>query len=257
MDFIMDKRISSSLALCLLALILIGPLWEAAGLPNSADGPLHLMRSGAMARAWSAGVFWPRWFPDVYAGLGAPTFHYYSPLFYLFVAALHSAGFAVDWAAKIVISACFLASGLAMFAWLRRLVRSEAGAFVGAALYLTQPALYREMLYQGSYPQLLALLFLPIGLWALTALAEEDRPWAWFTATASVTVLLLMHNLTAMLAGGTFTVYWLFLGVVRRNRAGWLRGVVAALLAGLLGAFFWFPALGDASLVQIDNLRQG
>ena len=106
----------------LLGWLLIGPLWSLDGIPNSADGILHLHRSAAIARAWESGVFWPRWFPEAYQGLGIPLFHYYSPLFYLLIAPLHLASLSLDLATKLVISDLFVLSGLAIYAWLRRLL---------------------------------------------------------------------------------------------------------------------------------------
>ena len=153
------------LTITLLAILLVGPLWETPGLPNSADGPLHLHRAAAVARAFASGLFWPRWFPEVYGGLGAPTFHYYSPLFYWLTAALHSSGLALDSAAKVLISLAFFLSALAAFGWLRGLF-GGLPALIGALLFLTQPHIFREFYFQGDYPQLLAILLLPICLYS-------------------------------------------------------------------------------------------
>ncbi len=191
-------RVTPLTYMLLLAWLLIGPLWGQPGLPNSADGILHLHRSAAVARSWTAGVLWPRWFPDVYQGLGAPIFHYYGPLFYLLVAPLHLLGLPLDFSAKLVISFCFILSGLATWTWLRRLLGPSAG-LAGAALYLAQPALFREYYFQGDYPQLLALLLLPVILWAFTRL-YLDSGWSnRLLAPLSLALLAVAHNITAML----------------------------------------------------------
>ncbi|MBI3959136.1 MAG: hypothetical protein HY328_10025, partial [Chloroflexi bacterium] len=251
------------LTILLLSTLLIGPLWEIPGLPNSADGPLHLHRSAAMARAFAAGLFWPRWFPEVYATLGAPTFHYYSPLFYWLTAALRSGGLALDAAAKTVLSLLFLLSALAAYAWLRGVLSLSKGrllaslpALIGAILFLTQPSIFREFYFQGDYPQLLAILLLPICLWAFTALGQENRRLYWLLAPLALALLVLAHNLTAMIGALFLAVYWLLLLVHTREWRGFARGAVAALVAALLTAFFWMPALGDVGLVQVQNLQQ-
>jgi len=248
-------RLWPLLIILLLSTLLVGPLWEAPGLPNSADGPLHLHRSAAVARAFAAGLFWPRWFPDVYSGLGAPVFHYYSPLFYMLTAAVHNAGLALDTAAKTVISIAFFLSGLAAYGWLRRLFPPLA-AFTGALLFLAQPSLFREFYFQGDYPQLLAVLLLPICLWAFDGLGRRNRPLFWLLAPLSLALLVLSHNLTAMIGAFFLAVYWVLWLLYTRNWAGFGRGAVAAGVAALLSAFFWAPALGDVGMVQVQNLQK-
>ncbi len=240
----------------LLAWLLIGPLWSQPGLPNSADGILHLHRCAAVARSWRAGVLWPRWFPDVYQGLGAPIFHYYGPLFYLLVAPLHLLGLPLDLSARLVISACFIFSGLATWAWLRRLLGPVAG-LAGATIYLAQPALFREYYFQGDYPQLLALFLLPVTFWAFTRLYLDDDWSSRLWAPLSLALLAITHNITAMLGVGLVGLYSLGLLWWRQDGAGWLR-LALGIVGGLgLSAFFWVPAVADMDLVHIQNLRQG
>ena len=240
----------------LLAWLFIGPLWSQPGLPNSADGTLHLHRSAAVTRSWAAGVLWPRWFLDVYQGLGAPTFHYYSPLFYLAVAPLHLLGLPLDLCAKLVITFFFLLSGLATWAWLRRLMGSTAG-LAGAALYLSQPHLFREYYFQGDYPQLLALFLLPVVLWAFTELCLDGGWPGRLAAPPSLVLLILAHNITAMLGAAVLGLYSLALLLWRRDLIGWLRLVAGVGLGLGLGAFFWLPAVGDTGMVRVENLQEG
>jgi hypothetical protein len=240
----------------LLAGLFLGPLWSLPGIPNTADGILHLHRAAAMARSWQEGVLWPRWFPDAYQGLGVPVFHYYSPLFYLLVTPLHLAGLRLDLSTKLVITAMFVFSGLATSAWLRRLLTPAAG-LAGAMLYLSGAHLFREYYFQGDYPQLIALFWLPVVFWALTSLYDEGRRRDWLLAPLSLALLVIAHNITAMLGAVLLVVYWLALPFCRRSWAGWWRGIAAGILGLGLSAFFWVPALGDASFVRLETLRQG
>ena len=244
------------LYMALLAWLLLGPLWREAGLPNTADGILHLHRSAAMARSWASGLPWPRWFPAVYQGLGAPTFHYYSPLFYQVMAPLQLAGLPLDLATKLVISLFFLAAGLATWGWLRRLLGPAAG-LAGATLYLAQPLFFREYYFQGDYPQLVALLWLPVVLWAFTRLYLDDRWFDRLAAPFSLALLIVAHNITALMGAGALALYSLALLAWKRDARGWLRLAVSAGLGLGLSAFFWLPALADADLVRVHNLQKG
>jgi len=51
------------------------------GLPNTADGLLHLYRTALWRWAWDDGVFWPCWHTLLYRGYGYPLFNFYASLF--------------------------------------------------------------------------------------------------------------------------------------------------------------------------------
>ena len=235
---------------------MIGPLWQRPGIANTADGILHLHRSAEVARAWTQGVLWPRWFPGAYEGLGVPVFHYCSPFFYALVAPLHLLGLPLDAAVKLIITVLFVVSGLAVYAWLRRLLSPAAG-LVGATLYLANPLFFREYYFQGDYPQTFALFWFPVVLWAFTRLYEDGRWRNWLLASVSLAVLVVPHNITAMLGAAFLVLYWLALPLWRRSWRGWWRGAAAAALGGALSAFFWLPALGDSPLVRVNALQEG
>ena len=261
----MSNRIPTSLwvilFIALLTVLLAGPLWQLPGFPGgSPNGEVHMHRSAAMHRAFEQGVYWPRWFPAVYDGLGAPTFHHYSPGLYWFVAFLHGGGFRLGQALKLVMTAALILSGFGVYAWLRYAFSPAAG-LSGAALYLLHPynwarAFYSEGLFGNAYPQLLALLLLPVCLWTFTALHTRSRIRYWLAAVITLSALVFIHNLTAMIGAGVLTIYSLLLTAGYRRPDGLLRCALAALLAALLSAAFWLPALTDMSMVQINNARE-
>ena len=135
---------------------------------------------------------------------------------------------------------------------------APAASLAGAALYLLHPhILTRSYYYVGAYPRLLALLLLPVCLWALTALHMRSRLRYWLAAVVTLTALVFSHTLMTMVGACILALYWLLLAIVYRRPAGLLRCAVAGLLAALLSAGFWLPALADLTLVQIDNARHG
>ena len=246
------------LFIALLTALLAGPFWQLSGLPaNAVDQLQHMHRIAAMNRAFEQGIYWPRWFPIVYDGLGAPTFHHYSPGLYWLVAAIHGTGIRLDQALKLVVTVGLILSGFGAYAWLRH-VFSPAASLAGAALYLLHPhILTRSYYYVGAYPRLLALLLLPVCLWAFTALHMRSRIRYWLAAVVTLTALVFSHTLMTMVGACILALYWLLLAIVYRRPAGLLRCAVAGLLAALLSAGFWLPALADLTLVQIDNARHG
>ena len=241
----------------LLALLVAGPFWQVSGLPaGTPDEQLHTHRSAAVARALEEGVYWPRWFPDVYNGLGAPTFHHYSPALYWLVGAIHGTGIRLDHALKLVMTTALTLSGFGIYGWLR-FAFSPAASLVGAALYLLHPhTLTRTFYFVGDYPQILALLIMPVCLWAFTALHMQGRARNWLAAVGAMAALAFTHNLTAMTGAGVLALYWLLLAIGYRRADGLARCAAAALVAALLSAAFWLPSLADLTFVQIDNARQ-
>ena len=239
--------------LSLLTILLTSPLWQQAGIPNTADAHHHLPRSAAMQLAFEQGVFWPRWFPESNYGRGEPTFHYYSPGLYWLVGAVHWAGIALDQALTIVVTAAFVLSGFGVYGWLRH-VFSRTASLVSAAVYLGMPHIYsRTFLQTGDYPQMFAILVFPVILWAFTSLYFKFSIRFFLLAVTSLAGLVMCHQQQALIGVGTLFLNTALLSAGYRSKSGLARSVLAALLGALLSAGYWMPALGDLPLVQIQG----
>ena len=250
--------LSAVLFIVLMTLLLASPLWQLDGLPGGTyDAGAHIHRSAAMYRSFEQGVYWPRWFPGAYTGLGEPTFHHYSPGFYWLAAAAQAAGFRFDHSLKLVVTVALALSAFGVYAWLRYAF-SPAASLSAAALYLLHPhILTRSLYYVGDYPRLLAYLLLPVCMWACTALFLQFRVRYWVAMIVSLAALLFSHTLTALLGSTILVLYSLLLAAGYRKPGGLLRCAGAMLQVALLSASFWLPAFADLSLVQIGNLREG
>lgn len=251
-------NLSAILFIALLTLLLSGPFWQQSGLPADAIDQLqHVHRMAAMERSFEQGVYWPRWFPAVYNGLGAPVFHHYAPGLYWLVATLHWTGIGLDQALKLVVTVALLLAGFGAYGWLRYAF-SPVASLVGTGLFLLHPhILTRSYYYVGAYPRLLALLLLPVCLWAFTSLHARSRIRNWLAAVLSLTALVFSHTLLAMIGAAVLAFFWLLLAIGYRRLDGLLRCALAALLAALLSAGFWLPALADLNLVNIEGARIG
>ena len=252
------QALSVSCFILLLAALLVSPLWDEQGLPGiHNDMLLHMHRAAAVARSFEQGVFWPRWLPIAYQGLGGPVFHHYSPGFHWLVAATHTSGFRLDEAVKLVFTAAFVLSGFCVYGWLRRTFSVQA-SLIGAALYLAQPKfLLRGIYYYGDYPQMLGILVLPACLWAIDALHARGSPWNWLYAVGSLTALVFSHNITALVGAFILLIYWLMLAILYGRPDSLMRCALAAFTAAATSAIFWLPAVADLSYVQIDDARSG
>ncbi|WP_448593366.1 6-pyruvoyl-tetrahydropterin synthase-related protein [Thermoflexus hugenholtzii] len=238
-------------------LLVTSPLgW--AGFPPSHDGVLHVYRVLEMHRMWRAGVFFPRWAPDLVDGLGYPLFHFLGPLFPWLGALGMTLGLDLESSVKVVLALLTLLGSAGVYRLARRWGIGEGGAMAAGLAYAFAPFRVRELYWQGDFPQYLGLCLLP---WTLDTLHDYLRAggWVrWWKAGLTYALLLLSHNITAMLSTGVLLGYGgLVLWAERPPRA---RGGKALGVLGLgigLAAFFVIPALSDRSLVHLDRLLRG
>ncbi|MCL4303264.1 MAG: hypothetical protein KJ077_46690 [Anaerolineae bacterium] len=264
----------------LLALVLplfaVLPLLTHPGLPNTADGPAHLMRQVELNRAWQEGNFYPRWGTDLAFGHGMPIFSYAPPALYQLTQLFHLLGLPLDEAMKAVLVFDFLLYSAGMFLLARRLF-GPGPALLAAALYVYAPYRLREAYIQGNYGQFTGLAFYPLILWACHGLVTTRQPGYLVAAAFSLAGLLFSHNISFMLFTPLLAAYLLFLLILTasaetKRRRGeeaksnpytsyFIRPLFALIAAGLLGlglaAIFWLPAFGERHEIQLEGITRG
>ncbi len=133
------QNLKSKIALSLvLPIFAIMPLLTYAGLPNTADGPVHLMRQVELNQAWQQGNFYPRWGTDLALGHGMPIFSYAPPALYQLTQIFHLFGLPLDEAMKAVLVLNFLLYSLGMLLFARRIFGSGP-ALLAAAVHVYAP----------------------------------------------------------------------------------------------------------------------
>lgn len=246
------RRIDGALLLALLLPIFaIAPLVQHAGLPNTADGIIHLLRQVDFDRAFRAGALVPRWGADLYGGFGYPLYIFAPPLFAYGVEAFFLPGLVMDDALKLVVIAILELYSLGMFLFMRPKVGAW-GALVAAALNLYAPLRIREALVTGgNYPQFLAMALFPLVLWGFDRLLRtQQRRWV-VTSGVCAAALVLSHLFHAIIFVPVAAGYVLLrLIVTRAPRRVWGMVLGAGALALVLSAFFWLPTLAERSLTR-------
>jgi hypothetical protein len=249
---------------CLLTLFALYPLLQP-GLPNTADGALHLYRTVELDQCWQDGVYYPRWAPNLFLGYGYPIFNFYAPLLYYLAEVLHVFGFSFQGAIKAIQVGAFLLYGLGMYVFAREIVGRKP-ALLAAAAYAYVPYRFKEAFVQGDYPQFLALALLPLIFWAFYKIIVTRKAVYIVVGACLYGALILSHNITAMLTSPFLGLYivWMTLSFSHRNqvfRKNLVSKVLPALVALALGlgltTFFWLPALYEKRWVQLDLLTKG
>lgn len=254
-------------------LIAAAPLWQ--GVPRGHDWSHELVRWAQMKAALHDGQLPPAWAPDLYGGWGSPVFVFYAPLFTLLGNAVELMVQEVALAVRLTL-VLLLAVG-AVGAWRAGVAASgfstdsgspasgpdEAGeaATLGrctAILYLLHPYLLADLYLRNAWAEATALCLAPWWLASLLVAGRRPRA-AGFGVWATATLLILAHNLSALLfaVATVVAIPWLYWGSTppaRRARRALTLGGLSALATT---AWFWWPALTLTRWVRPEELTQG
>jgi len=261
-------------SLILITLLAAAPLWGP-GMVNTrggGDSPFLLQRTHQMLVNLRAGVFPVRWMPDAAYGLGYPFFNYYSALPYYLAGLLALAGVGLLASLKLVQTLGFIASGLAMYAWMRRIAGNRWAAWLAAVAYTVAPFHLVNVYVRGdSLSEFYAFVFYPLILWALDGICDLTVApgnsnlrsavcsLEFGAAALAYAGLILTHNISAVIFSPFALLYLLALAL--QNSARWRRVLVVGVLALgcglLLSAWVWVPTLAETSAVQTGNLIGG
>lgn len=227
-------------------------------LPKSDDGLMHLYRLVALDYSVRHGDLWPRYSPGMAFGYGIPTFNYYSPLSLYPMEALHLAfGLrpvdAFLWGVMLYLFFGTLGAYLLGAAW--------GGPLVGlgtAAAYTYAPYMLINWTQRGAIAELLALALLTWTMWAFRRLSLYGRRRDFALAVGCFTLLILTHNITALIGAALLAAYSVLLWWVSPQPPRAFIWLGLALLFPLaLAAIYWMPALFELDYVQIWRASSG
>lgn len=240
------------LALPILALPALWPFCEI-GLTHSSDGALHLLRLTALDQQVRQGVLYPRWSPELFAGLGYPVFNFYGPFAYYLAELLHLLGLDFVSALIAALAVLVVASGFGMYLLARDVLGSEHrwAALVAATAYMFAPYLLSNVHIRGAVAEVGAQAWLPWVFWSMRRLLTAQQPAQYVLAVAlTLGGLAITHNITLLFTpfalAGYILVLWWQTGRWRR-RLGWT--VLALAAAAGVSAFFWLPLVGERQLL--------
>ena len=211
-----------------------------------------------MDRVLKAGIFPPRFVPDLSFGFGYPLFNFVFPLPFYLGEIFHLIGFSFVDSIKTVMFLSIPISAVSMFAFLKKFMKSDLG-LAGALIYGYLPYRSTDIFVRGDIGEALSFVFFPLiclSIFELTKGITKNR-WRFIgLGGISVALLILTHNIAAYM----FLPFAILLGIlfIIFIELGRMKRIINFFLMFLLGAlgsiYFWFPALRDSSLMKYDTV---
>jgi hypothetical protein len=240
------------IALVLLTLPAIQPFLRG-DMSHTDDGYLHLYRAVALDHSLRHdGSLYPRYSSGLVYGYGAALFNYFPPSTYYPTVFLHWAGlsFVEAWVGTLILFVWIAAFGAFL---LGKEWAGDTGGFITAAAYVYAPYLLFDTVIRGTSSEMGGLVLLPWVMWGFTRLAFYGQRRDFAAAVLTFALFIPMHNLvtlhgTVMLAG--YCAY-LWLSSPQKIRV-FSQLLIAAIIAVIMTAFFWLPALGETEYTKID-----
>jgi len=241
------------LTLALLLLLVSVPILRD-GTPTIVDGENHFYRAAALSWHLQHGDLYPRWFSDMHFGYGAPVLNFYSPLSYYVPTILNAIGLPLPNAMQISYILCFALAIFGAYYWARDQFESSLAGIVTAAAYSLSPFFYYNVLHRGAFPETFALGLAPWVFWATLRLARDGTRRAQLIFVVFYALLILSHNITALLVTPALWMYLVALIFkLRRNSALFaiLHSSFIVIITITLCAFYFLPVYFENSYIQL------
>ena len=255
-----------SIGVILFGLIVIAPLLQPGYFWGAHDARHDVYFIFEYDKSVQDGIWSPRWGPDWAFGYGYPFWIVYGPLATFFGELFHHfGGLGYEASVKAVLGWAILASGLAMYGFVRSWLGRNA-ALVAAVAYMAIPYHLVDTYVRAAMAESVALVFLPLALWGFRETVRCPRLTAILGAAAAYAAIMWTSNLVALVFTPGLALYVLALLLWQSwdERAGdttvWSfvvrvarRGLTpaAGLLLGLgLSAAFFVPALLEQGYIN-------
>lgn len=203
------------------------------------------------------GIYFPQWIPQLWYGFGLPVFYFYNPLYYTIVEFFQIVGFETVVAINIVSILSIMVGGYSMYLWVREIASKSAGILSGA-FFITTPYFLSLIYLRGALIETLALCLIPLLLWAITKFWKSSSMKYFVIATASLSAIVLTHNLTAIIAVFIAFVYIIFLNNQKKSKYNiFLFGIYMGVVSLALTAFYWYPVIENIGLINLPIVLEG
>jgi len=219
------------------------------GIPPTHDGEYHVMRFQQFYKVISEGSLYPRWAPDFNNGFGIPLFNYVYPLPNYASALFHALGFGFIDSLKLNMAAATIVGAIFMYLWTRK-YWGEWGGVVSSVFYTFSPYHFLDIYVRGSVGEVWSLGLAPALFWAYFSYFESKRKTFLILSSVFLALLILAHNILALVFFGFFILYTSYLILNTKEKKALILNTLLICFSGLgLSSPFWLPALLEPKYV--------
>jgi hypothetical protein len=235
------KRINLFFLLIIISLLPLISIFRN-GTYESGDLSINAIKTMAMYKSFTQGIFLPQWAGDLNATYGYPLFIFTYPLPYCISSFFHFLGLSFINSVKALLAFSFIFSGITMFYWLKKKL-GEWPAFVASILYLFTPYHLLDMHFRVDIGETLAFVFIPLTFWGLDKIFDNyNFKWVLLEAL-SLCCLVLSHQAVSLFTFFFLCFYILFRFAKEKNFKKTLAALSALALGMLLSLFYWLPVI--------------
>jgi hypothetical protein len=254
----MPKFIKTIAPILLLLLLFLPAIWDLLK-PGyfSMHDDMQVFRLYEFDKCIHDGQIPCRWVPDAGFGYGYPLFQFYPPLPYYLGETFHLLGIDLFWSVKLLFIIAFLASGLAMYYFAKKILNPLAG-IVAAVFYVYAPYHSVDIYVRGAMNEAWGMIWFPLVLlFAYELIHSPNRKSPLIKLSLSYAGLLLSHNVMTLIFTpllGLWALFWLFI------TKKWLK-IKDLFIAGVwaigLAAFFFIPVTLEGKFVHVETMTIG
>jgi uncharacterized membrane protein len=209
-----------------------------------------------MAKGLKDGMIPVRWSMDLGYGFGYPIFNFYDPLPYYVGGVIEVIGLNALLATKTMMAIGIMLSGISMY-FLAKEFWGKSGGVFSALLYMYAPYHALDIYVRGDVAEFWAYAFVPLvflGLWKI----YKENKWRYVVlAAVSFALVVISHNLTAMMISPFVVVFALYLAFKARNKKTLFHLGTVFIIGALLSAFYWLPAILEMQYTNVNSLILG
>ncbi|GDX61791.1 hypothetical protein LBMAG33_1010 [Candidatus Levyibacteriota bacterium] len=238
-------------------IVLILSFWAVKSLFLPGFFPMHddtqPSRIFEMAKSLSIGQIPVRFVSDLGYGYGYPIFNFYAPLAYYIGALFLLLGATAITAAKIIIIIPILLSGVFMYI-LGKEFFGKYGGIISAISYMYAPYNAINIYVRGDIAELWAYSFIPIVFYSAWKIASSESSRYVILGAFTYALLILSHNLTALMASGFLIIFVIFLITIpfqEKQKERVIRLCYFLILGISLSAFYWIPAIAEINYTNV------
>lgn len=214
---------------------------------TSQDGPGHLIRMIEFHEAVNDGQMPVRIAKRINFGLGYPFFEFNYPLVYYLGDGLQRLGLSPLDAFKGILVGATVLSGFSFFFWLLPYTGTLASV-VGAIFWVIAPYKFLNMYVRGNVAEYLGLAMVSVGLLVVDRYVRKQTNA--YVVIGYFVLFLLSHNITVLIGLPLLFLY----GIWADKQSVW-RLSFYLVFALCMTAFFWIPAMVEAPMTKLSELR--